>query len=114
MCRFSHQISFTSSAWHALMEDPVDPLAPIRRPIETLGGRLLNAYFTEDSFDVLAISEFPDVVSSDDIFIAFYAGGAVATIHSSPLLSAAQAHDAKRRSGARSYRTIPRSQSASA
>jgi uncharacterized protein with GYD domain len=98
MCRFSHQISFTSSAWHTLIEDPIDPLVAIRVPIESLGGQLLNAYFTEDAYDVLAITEFPDVVSPDAISIAFYAGGAIATIHSSLLLSAAQAHDAKRRS----------------
>jgi uncharacterized protein with GYD domain len=114
MCRFSHQISFTSSAWHALMEDPIDPLAPIRLPIESLGGHLVNAYFTEDSYDVLAIAEFPDLVSPDEISIAFYSGGAVATIHSSPLLTAAQAHDSKRKSGLHSYRTLPRSQVASA
>jgi uncharacterized protein with GYD domain len=96
------------------MEDPLDPLAAIRLPVESLGGHLLNAYFTEDSYDVLAITEFPDVVSPDDIFVAFYAGGAVAAIHSSPLLTAAQVHDAKRKSGTHSYRTILRSHSASA
>ena len=96
------------------MEDPIDPLAAIRLPIESLGGHLLNAYFTEDSYDVLAIAEFPDIISPHEISIAFYAGGGVAIIHSSPLLTAAQAHDAKRKSGLHSYRTIPRSQAASA
>jgi uncharacterized protein with GYD domain len=109
MCRFSHQISFTSSAWHALMQDPVDPLCPIRTPIESLGGTLVGAFFTEDSYDILAISEFPDAVSPDDISIAFYSGGAVAALHSSPLISASQAHEAKRKAGAHSYRAVPRS-----
>lgn len=96
------------------MEDPIDPLAPIRTPIESLGGTLVGAFFTEDSYDVLALSEFPDAVSLDDISIAFYAGGSVATIHSSPLLTASQAREAKRKSGSHSYRLVPRSRTLSA
>jgi uncharacterized protein with GYD domain len=108
MCRFSHQISFTSSAWHALMEDPIDPFAAVRTPIESLGGTLVSAFFTGDSYDVLAITEFPDAISPDDISIAFYADGTVATIHSSLLLTASQADEAKRKAGAHSYRLVPR------
>ncbi len=104
MCRYSHQISFTSSAWHSLVQHTSDPLAAIRQPIESLGGTLVGAFFTEDSYDVLAMSEFPDVVSLGDISLAFYAGGAVATIRSSLLLTASQAHEAKRKSGTRCYR----------
>jgi uncharacterized protein with GYD domain len=112
MCRFSHQISFTSSAWRSLMEDASDPLAPVRSPIESLGGKLVSAYFTKDSYDVLALSEFPDTVSPDDISIAFYSGGAVATVHSSPLMSITQAHEARRKVVSRSYRSAPRAQTA--
>jgi uncharacterized protein with GYD domain len=112
MCRFSHQISFTSIAWRSLMEDSSDPLAPVRSPIESLGGTLVSAYFTRDSYDVLALSEFPDSVSPDDISIAFYSGGAVATVHSSPLISVAQAHEARRKMGGPSYRAVARARTA--
>jgi uncharacterized protein with GYD domain len=112
MCRFSHQISFTSAAWRALMEDASDPLAPVRSPIESLGGKLVSAYVTKDSYDVLALSEFPDTVSPDDISIAFYSGGMVATVHSSPLMSIAQAHEARRRVGSPPYRGAARAQTA--
>lgn len=96
MCLFSHQISFTSSAWHSLTENAEDPLGPVRAPVESLGGSLLNAFFTYDSYDVLAIAEFPEAVSPDDISIAFYADGRVARVHSSPLLTVSQAHEARR------------------
>jgi len=108
MCLYAHQISFTSSAWHALIAEPADPLRAIRGPIESLGGKLLNAFFTEDSYDVLAITEFPEKVSADTIAIGFYADGGVARIHSSVLLSATQADEAKRKSGTHSYRVTPR------
>lgn len=96
MCRFSHQIRFTSAAWHSLMQNAQDPLEPVRMPIESLGGKLVGAFFTEDSFDMLALSEFPDSVSREDISIAFYSGGAVATIQSSLLVPPSQAHEARR------------------
>lgn len=98
MCRYSHQISFTSSAWQNLMRHSSDPMAAIRDPIESLAGTLLGAFFTEDSYDVLALSEFPDNVTPDDISIAFYAGGSVAMIHSSLLLTASQANEVRRKS----------------
>jgi uncharacterized protein with GYD domain len=107
MCLYSHQISFTSSAWHSLMEDPVDPLGGIRRPVQSLGGNLVSAFFTEDSYDVLAIAEFPETVSVNEITIAFYAGGTVATLHSSPLLSVTQADEAKRKARQRLCHHLP-------
>ena len=108
MVRFSHQISFTSAAWHTLMENTHDPLQSIRTQIESLGGKLQHAFFTHDVYDVLAITEFPFDVSPADLTIAFYAGGAVANIHTSPLLTVSQAQEAKRNSGPSSSRRSPR------
>jgi uncharacterized protein with GYD domain len=101
MCRFFHQISFTSSAWHAATQNPRDPLEAIRTPVESLGGNLQDAFFTEDAYDVLAITEFPDHVSPSDLSIAFYAGGAVASIRTFPLLTASQAREARQKAGSR-------------
>ena len=95
MCRFSHQISFTTAARLDLVKDLSDPFAAVRAPIESLGGTLLNAFFAEDSYDVLALAEFPDSVSLNDISIAFYAGGAVAAMHSSVLLTASQLSESR-------------------
>ncbi len=114
MCRFSHQISFTSSAWFDLVQNPRDPLTDIRKPVESLGGTLLDAFFTEDSYDVLALTDFPETVSLDDLSVAFYAGGAVAQIHTTQLLTAWQAYEAKRKSGSHSYRVVPRPRAFSA
>jgi uncharacterized protein with GYD domain len=96
------------------MEDPLDPLDAIRTPIESLGGRLEEAFFTEDSFDVLAITDFPEGVSPADLAVAFYAGGSIARIRTSTLLTASQAREARRKSGSCSYRTLPRALAASA
>ena len=92
----------------------MDPLGAIRGPVTALGGTLVDAFFTEDSYDVLAITEFPDSVSPDDISIAFYAGGSVARLHSSLLRSAAEASDLRRQSGTSSSRLVPRGHTLSA
>lgn len=87
-------------------------MGPVRAPVESLGGSLLNAFFTSDSYDVLAIAEFPEAVSPDDISIAFYADGRVARVHSSLLLTASQAHEAKRKA-THACGVTPRSRAAS-
>ncbi len=94
MSQFCHQISFTSHAWSRISQNPDDRFETIRAPIEKLGGIIRAAFFTTGRFDVLAITEFPDRVSTSDICIAFARGGVVADIQTHPLLTAAQAIEA--------------------
>lgn len=107
MFRFFHQIRFTTPALHAAIQNPHDPLQAIRAPVESLGGNLRDAFFTGDAYDVMAITEFPDNVSPADLSIAFYAGGAVATIHTFALLTASQAREATRKTASHSYDRRP-------
>ena len=93
MSFFCHQVSYTTDARNRLLHDPLDRLEAIRAPIEKLGGKLQSTFFTLGPFDVLAISEFPDDVSSADISVAFSQGGAIASIHTIPLLPLAEARD---------------------
>lgn len=94
MSYFCHQVSFTSTAWSRVSQNPDDRFEAIRTPIENLGGTIRAAFFTTGRFDVLAITEYPDHVSPSDVSIAFARGGAVANIQTIPLLSAAQAIEA--------------------
>ena len=91
---FCHQVSYTTDARKRLLHDSSDRLEAIRNPIEKLGGSLRATYFTNGTFDVLAISEFPEDISSSQISIAFADGGAIATIDSTPLLTANEAASA--------------------
>jgi uncharacterized protein with GYD domain len=94
MSHFCHQVSYTSEAWHRVLENPDDRFEAIRAPIERLGGRFRSAFFTTGRFDVLAITEFPDGVTPADISTAFAQGGAVASIQTTPLLTANEVIDA--------------------
>ena len=93
MSFFCHQVSYTTDARNRLLHDPLDRLEAIRTPIENLGGKLQSSFFALGPFDVLVISEFPDEVSPAAIAVAFSQGGAIANIHTIPLLPLAEARD---------------------
>jgi uncharacterized protein with GYD domain len=103
---FAHHVSYTKEAWARLMENPQDRLEAVRAPIEKLGGKLHTSFFAFGSFDVLAITEFPDSIAAAAISIAFAAGGAVSKIETTPLLTAAQAVEALRKAGTSGYHPI--------
>ena len=86
MSFYCHQVSYTTDARKRLLSDPYDRYEAIRSPIEKLGGHLKSSFFTLGPFDVLVISEFPLDVSLADIAVAFSDGGAIASIHTYPLL----------------------------
>jgi uncharacterized protein with GYD domain len=90
---FCHQVSYTTDARKRLLHDSSDRLEAIRNPIEKLGGKLQSSFFALGPFDVLVISEFPDEVSPAAISVAFSQGGAIANIHTIPLLPLAQPQD---------------------
>lgn len=106
MLHFCHQISYTSSAWHRVMQNPQDCFEAVRLPIASLGGTIHAVFFALDSYDVLAITEFPEDTSPADISVKFFASGEVAQIHTTQLLDGAQALEAMRKAGPCAYRPV--------
>jgi len=103
---FCHQVSYTKEAWAKLMENPQDRLEAVRTPIEKLGGKLQVSFFAFGEFDVLAITEMPDNIAAAALSMAFAGGGAVQSIQTTPLMTAAQAVEALRKAGMCGYRSI--------
>jgi uncharacterized protein with GYD domain len=106
MPHFCHHVSYTKEAWARLVANPQDRLEIIRAPIEKLGGKLQTAYFAFGPFDAIAITEMPDNISAAAIAIAFAAGGAVANIQTTPLMTAAQLVEALRKASACGYKSV--------
>jgi uncharacterized protein with GYD domain len=111
---FCHQVSYTKEAWAKLMENPQDRLEAVRTPIEKLGGKLQISFFAFGAFDVLAITEMPDNIAAAALSMAFAGGGAVQSIQTTPLMTAAQAVEALRRAGPCGYRSITETSAAAA
>jgi len=114
MPHYCHQVSYTKEAWARLMADPQDRLDVVRLPIEKLGGKLHTAFFAFGAFDVIAITEMPDNTSAAAIAIAFAAGGAVAHVQTTPLMTAAEAIEALKKAGSCGYKSIVASGAAAA
>jgi uncharacterized protein with GYD domain len=108
MPRFCHQVRFTSAAWSRILQHPDDRFESLRIPIETLRGTLQAAFFAMDSFDVLAITDFPEGVSPSDISVACSVGGEIAQIHTTRLLDASQAVEAMQKASSSTSHPAPR------
>jgi uncharacterized protein with GYD domain len=111
---FCHQVSYTKEAWAKLMENPQDRLEAVRTPIEKLGGKLQISFFAFGAFDVLAITEMPDNIAAAALAMAFAGGGAVQSIQTTPLMTAAQAVEALRKAGTCGYKSITATSAAAA
>ena len=88
------QASYTSGAWGRLVQRPENRMEALKPVIETLGGRLLDWYYSFGEFDVMLLIEVPDNVKAAAASMAVAAGGAVKAITTTPLMSADDGFDA--------------------
>jgi uncharacterized protein with GYD domain len=93
---FLHQASYTPEALARL----------IANPIEELGGKIKDSFFTFGDHDVMLITEMPDNVSAAAIAVAFAGGGALKSFKTTPLMTTAEALDALRKAGSCGYKPL--------
>ena len=98
------QVSYSQEGWAALVKNPQDRTQVVRQPIEKLGGKVKDFWFTFGASDVVGIMEFPNTVSAAAIAIAFAAGGACKSVQTTPLLTAAEAVEAMKKAGRSGYK----------
>ncbi len=108
MPHFLHQIAYSREGWEALVKHPQDRIEAVRPAIEKLGGKIKTAYFAFGDYDVVVISEMPDSVSAAAIAIAFAGGGSCKSVHTTPLLTTAEALDAMKKAGESGYKPVSR------
>jgi uncharacterized protein with GYD domain len=103
---FLHQASYTPEALARLIANPQDRFEAIRKPVEKLGGKIKDSFFTFGDHDVMLITEMPDNVSAAAIAVAFAGGGAVKNLKTTSLLTTAEALDALRKAGSCGYKSL--------
>lgn len=91
MPHFLHQVSYSREGWQALIANPEDRVEAVRPAIEKLGGTIKSAWFAFGEYDVVVISEMPNMVNAAAIAMAFAAGGACKSVQTTPLLSVEEA-----------------------
>src|SRR5215470_14858432 len=103
---FLHQTSYTPEALAKLIASPQDRFEAVRGPIEKLGGKIKDSYFSFGPSDAVMITEFPDNTSAAAIALAFAAGGALRTVQTTALMTTAEAMDALRKAGTCGYKPV--------
>ncbi len=114
MPHFLTQAAFTHDAWNALVKIPQDRIEVIRPAVEKLVGKITAAWFAFGEYDVVTILEMPNNVAAAAIAIAFAAGGACKSVHTTPLLSTTEFLEAVKKAGTSGYRPITTGAAASA
>ena len=104
MPRFLQQVAYTPEGWQTLIKNPQNRIDAVRPAIEKLGGKIETAWFAFGEYDVVLIVEMPDNVSAAAIAMAFAGGGACKAVKTTPLLSTAEAVEAKKKAGTAGYR----------
>jgi len=99
------QVAYSPEGWEALVKEPQDRIEAVRPAVERLGGKINDAYFSFGDHDVVIIAELPDNVSAAAIAIAFAGGGACKAVHTTPLLTSAEAVEAMKKANQSGYRS---------
>jgi uncharacterized protein with GYD domain len=87
MAVYLMRFSYTSETWAKLIQNPEDRRDAARSYIEQLGGALHGFWYGFGEYDGYAIFEAPDNVSMAGAALAISAGGALASVETTVLMT---------------------------
>ncbi len=87
MSHYLVQISYSTEAWAALVNNPQDRQETVKAGIERLGGTVVGSWMAFGDYDVVFITRLPDNVSAAAFSIAISASGAVKAVKTTPLVT---------------------------
>jgi uncharacterized protein with GYD domain len=106
MPHYLQQVSYSPEGWESLVAHPQNRIEAVRPAIEKLGGKIVSAWFSFGDHDIVVISEMPDNVSAAAIAMAFAAGGACKSVHTTPLISPDEAVQALKKAHESGYHSL--------
>ena len=104
MARYLIQVSYTPESWAAQIKNPSNRLEVVAEMLAPAGITFVDAYYAFGEFDVVAIIEGPDNVSTAAAIIAIAAGGATSKVQTTVLMSADEGVEAITKAGSIGYR----------
>jgi uncharacterized protein with GYD domain len=87
MTTYLMRFSYTPETWKKLIENPEDRRDAARAYAEQVGGSLFGFWYGFGEYDGYAIYEVPDNASMAGLAVAIAAGGALASVETTVLLS---------------------------
>ena len=103
MARDLLQASYTPESWAAQIKNPSNRLEAVGEMLAPAGITFVDAYYAFGEFDIVAVVEGPDNVSTAAAIIAVAAGGAISKIQTTVLMSAEEGVEAVTRAGSIGY-----------
>jgi uncharacterized protein with GYD domain len=97
------QASYSAAAYGAMVSHPQDRAAAVRPLIEKMGGKLHGIWLSFGEFDVVAIAEMPDAISTAAFAMSVGASGAMGAFRTTPLLTMGEATEAMKKAGGVGY-----------
>ncbi len=103
MSYYLFQASYSTEGWAALVSNPENRMEAVSRVIEGLGGSVEGFWFAFGEADIVGICQMPDNVSVAAFSMAAAAGGAIASVKTTPLLTVEDGIAALTKAGAAGY-----------
>lgn len=103
MARYLIQASYTSDSWATQVKNPSNRFEAVKAMLAPAGLDILDAYYSFGEFDIVIIAQGPDNVGTVAGLIAVAAGGAIAKIQTTPLLTAEEGLAAITKAGSIGY-----------
>ena len=89
------QASYTSIAWHKLVQRPENRMEALKPVIAKLGGEILVWYYTFGEYDVVVLFEVPSNANAAAVSMAIAGSGAVKDFKTTVLMSPDEGFDAR-------------------
>ena len=104
MALYLMRFSYTPETWSRLIQNPEDRRDAARAYIEQVGGTLHGFWYGFGKYDGYALYEAPDNVSMAGVVLAIAAGGALASVETTVLMSVEETLEALATSRSIAYR----------
>jgi uncharacterized protein with GYD domain len=98
------QTTYGGGSWTALVDNPHDRTEALGASVHALGGTLMGMWLAFGETDVVAILQMPDDVAAAGVSMAISAGGEVAAVRTTPLLTIDKGMAAMRQASTAGYR----------
>ena len=100
------QISYSTTAWAALIAKPENRLEAVKKVVEKLGGKMGSFWFSFGDHDLVGILEMPDAASMAAFAMAVSAGGACKSVKTTPLLKIEDGLAAMKKASTSGYKPV--------
>jgi len=88
---YMYQAAYTAESWAAQMKNPQNRVESVgRQATEAVGGKMIGGWYCVGDYDVILIADVPNIESMAAIAVAFAAGGAIKSSHTTALMTGAE------------------------